>query len=218
MWSRHAAASPAGAARRVAVRARFLLAGVVLLGAVPGMAEDAGLRLVQAAREQVGVTLHYDPAYQRLDYPGGDLPAARGVCTDVLVRAYRRLGLDLQVLVHEDMLAAWGAYPKLWGLAKPDANIDHRRVPNLAAYFTRHGEVLAVSREAADYAAGDLVTWRLPSGVPHIGIVSDRAAADGTPLVVHNIGRGAREEDILFAYPITGHYRYLPAEGLAGDG
>lgn len=210
MWTRHAGANRASAAGRPGVAWRLLLASLAVLGALPGKADEAGLRLAQAAREQVGVTLHYDPAYQRLDYPGGDLPAERGVCTDVLVRAYRRLGVDLQVLVHEDMLAAWEAYPKLWGLAKPDANIDHRRVPNLAAYFARHGERLAVSRAAGDYAAGDLVTWRLPAGVPHIGIVSERQAADGTPLVIHNIGRGAREEDILFAYPITGHYRYVP--------
>ncbi len=212
MWTRHAAAGPASAAGPSGVAWRLLLASLAVLGALPGNADEAGRRLVQAAREQVGVTLHYDPAYQRLDYPGGDLPATRGVCTDVLVRAYRRLGVDLQVLVHEDMLVAWEAYPQLWGLAKPDANIDHRRVPNLGTFFSRHGERLAVSRAAGDYAAGDLVTWRLPSGVPHIGIVSDRAAADGTPLVIHNIGRGAREEDILFAYPITGHFRYLPAE------
>jgi uncharacterized protein YijF (DUF1287 family) len=218
MWTRHAAAGPASAAGRPGVAWRLLLAGLAALGALPGKADEAGLRLVQAAREQVGVTLHYDPTYQRLDYPGGDLPAARGVCTDVLVRAYRRLGLDLQVLVHEDMLAAWDAYPKLWGLVRPDANIDHRRVPNLAAYFARHGELLPASETAGDYAPGDLVTWRLPAGVPHIGIVSDRAAADGTPLVIHNIGRGAREENILFAYPITGHYRYLPAAQPSADG
>jgi len=193
------------------------LALSALLAALPGAAEEAGRRLVAAAREQVGVTLHYDPAYRRLDYPGGDLPAERGVCTDVLVRAYRRLGVDLQVLVHEDMQAAWAEYPQLWGLRRPDANIDHRRVPNLATFFARQGERLAVSERAADYAAGGLVTWRLPSGVPHIGIVSDRQAPDGTPLIIHNIGAGAREEDILFRYPITGRYRYLP-DSMAPSG
>ena len=211
MWTRQAPVSQARGACRAALAGRLAVVVLALLSAVPGSAGEAGRRLVQAAREQVGVTLHYDPAYRRLDYPGGDLPAERGVCTDVLVRAYRRLGLDLQVLVHEDMLAAWAAYPKLWGLKRPDANIDHRRVPNLATYFARHGDTLPASAQAADYAAGDIVTWRLPSGVPHIGIVSDRAATDGTPLVIHNIGRGAREEDVLFAYSITGHYRYLPA-------
>jgi len=195
---------------------RAWLVGLLLIAA-PSAAEGAGRQLAAAAREQVGVTLHYDPSYRRLDYPGGDPPAERGVCTDVLVRAYRRLGVDLQVLVHEDMRAAWDAYPKLWGLARPDANIDHRRVPNLATFFARHGERLAVSRVAADYAAGDLVTWRLPSGVPHIGIVSDRAALDGTPLVIHNIGAGAKEEDLLFRYPITAHYRYLPEAPAVGD-
>ncbi len=211
MWTRQAPVSQARGARRAALAGPLAVVVLALLGAAPAKAEEAGRRLVAAAREQVGVTLHYDPAYRRLDYPGGDLPADRGVCTDVLVRTYRGLELDLQVLVHEDMLAAWDAYPKLWGLARPDPNIDHRRVPNLATYFARHGERLPVSRAAADYAAGDIVTWRLPSGVPHIGIVSDRASAGGTPLVIHNIGRGTREEDVLFSYAITSHYRYLPA-------
>lgn len=201
-------------ARRARPARALLLALIALIVALPSAAGDL---LAAAAREQVGVTLHYDPGYRRLEYPGGDPPADRGVCTDVLVRAYRRLGVDLQVLVHEDMLAAWAEYPKLWGLSRPDANIDHRRVPNLATFFARHGEVLAVSREAADYAAGELVTWRLPSGVPHIGIVSDRKAADGTPLVIHNIGRGAREEDILFRYPITGRFCFLPTKPAVGS-
>lgn len=132
----------------------------------------------------------------------------------MLVRAYRRAGIDLQALVHEDMRATWDAYPKLWGLARPDANIDHRRVPNLATFFRRHGETLPVTARPADYAPGDIVTWRLPSGVPHIGLVSDARTPSGMPLVVHNIGRGALEEDVLLAYAITAHARYLPA-GLA---
>lgn len=128
----------------------------------------------------------------------------------MVIRAFRKLGVDLQVLVHEDMKNAWNAYPKLWGLSRPDSNIDHRRVPNLATFFARRGKSLRVSREARDYVAGDLVTWRLPGNLPHIGIVADRKSEDGIPLILHNIGRGAAEEDILFSYPITGRFRYLP--------
>ena len=169
---------------------------------------DPGTALVEAAREQIGVTVSYDPAYRRLDYPGGDVPAERGVCTDVIVRAYRRLGVDLQVLVHEDMSAAFEAYPPFWGLSRPDRNIDHRRVPNLAVFFARHGEALGTAGPAAEFAAGDVVTWRLDSGLPHIGIVSDRRNAAGVPLVIHNIGRGVMQEDVLLAYEVTGRYRY----------
>lgn len=177
-------------------------------------AEEPGVCLVRAAREQIGVTVIYDPAYRSISYPGGDIPAERGVCTDVLVRAYRALGVDLQRLVHEDMSAFWPLYPKLWGLRRPDPNIDHRRVPNLAVFFARQGQSLPAGDEPATFAPGDLVTWRLPSGAPHIGIVSDRRSPTGTPLVVHNIGRGTLEEDALLAFPITGRYCYLP-ESLA---
>lgn len=158
----------------------------------------------------MGVTLHYDGSYRRLAYPGGDLPLERGVCTDVVVRTFRKFGVDLQQLVHEDMIAAGEAYPKLWGLSRPDSNIDHRRVPNLAAFLKRHGLVLNTGGEASSYLPGEVVTWRLTSGVPHIGIVSDRRSPAGTPLVIHNIGRGAVEEDILFRFTITGHFRYFP--------
>ncbi len=171
----------------------------------------AGEDLVIAAREQIGVTLVYDGRYEKLAYPGGDVPSWRGVCTDVVVRAYRRLGLDLQRAVHEDMRAAWSAYPKLWGLSRPDPHIDHRRVPNLATWLGRHGERLAITREGRDYQPGDIVTWRLPSGVPHIGIVSDTRDAAGVPRVIHNIGWGTREDDALFAYTLTGHFRYTVA-------
>jgi len=190
-----------------------LAAWLVLLQAVP--AEDFGTRLARAAVVQVGVTLHYDPSYRRIDYPGGDVPIDRGVCTDVVIRAYRSLGTDLQLLVHRDMKRNWSRYPKLWGLKRPDPNIDHRRVPNLQVFFRRHGKALRVSSRAADYAAGDLVTWHLPSGLPHIGIVSDRHVVPSRrPLIVHNIGEGARIEDILFEYRITGHYRFV---GTAAD-
>jgi uncharacterized protein YijF (DUF1287 family) len=167
---------------------------------------------VRAAREQVGVTKLYDPAYLRIAYPNGDVSIDRGVCTDVLIRAYRAFNIDLQQLVHEDMRRVWPKYPKLWGLTRPDTNIDHRRVPNLATFFERFGQTLPRSRQARDYAAGDIVTWRLSSGVPHIGIVSDRRAPSSVPLVIHNIGAGAVEDDILFRFEITGHYRYAPAE------
>jgi uncharacterized protein YijF (DUF1287 family) len=193
----------------------YRVAVFALLLALPAAAQDHGSCLVDAAREQIGVTVRYDSAYRSIPYPNGDVPMDRGVCTDVLIRAYRRLGIDLQFLVHEDMRSSWAAYPKLWGLSRPDRNIDHRRVPNLATFFARHGETLPADRRPQTYIAGDLVTWRLPSGVPHIGIVSSRTTPSGTPLVVHNIGRGAVEEDVLFQYTITGRYRYLP-ESLSG--
>ena len=166
-------------------------------------------KLVQAARSQVGVTLGYDPVYRRLDYPGGDVPLATGVCTDVLIRALRQQGLDLQKSVHEDMRAHFSAYPRNWGLQRPDRNIDHRRVPNLMTWFRRQGMALEVSDKSADYQAGDIVTWDLGRGLTHIGIVSDRTSPAGVPLVLHNIGRGTQEEDILFGFAITGHYRFV---------
>lgn len=190
-----------------------LSAGLVL--AVPSILRaapesDAAGRLVAAARRQVGVTTVYDAAYSKLDYPGGDVPRERGVCTDVIVRAYRdALDIDLQVLVHEDMREAFSAYPALWGLKKTDRNIDHRRVPNLQAFFKRAGASQAISEEGADYRPGDIVSQMLPGNLPHIAIVTDERTSDGSrPLVVHNIGAGARLEDVLLAYPITGHYRY----------
>lgn len=141
--------------------------------------------------------------------PVATCPSSDGVCTDVIIRAYRRAGIDLQLLVNQDMSRAFESYPRLWGLSQPDPNIDHRRVPNLATFFMRHGQTLSVSSRPQDYRAGDLVTWRLSSGVPHIGLISDRLQ-DGKPLVVHNIGAGVQVEDVLFSYEITGHYRYDP--------
>ena len=162
----------------------------------------------EAARAQVGITTGYDPSYRRLAYPGGDVPVATGVCCDVVTRALRTAhGFDLQKAVHEDMRAHFAAYPKNWGLKKPDANIDHRRVPNLRTYFQRRGWSVGVTATSASYRAGDIVTWDLGNGIAHIGVVSDQQAASGAPLVVHNIGRGAQEEDVLFAWTITGHYR-----------
>lgn len=182
----------------------------LLLGSTTACGEAAppSPALVTAARAQVGVTVSYDPAYQTLDYPRGDVPRERGVCTDVVIRALRdALDFDLQKAVHEDMKAHFSAYPKIWGLKKTDRNIDHRRVPNLRTFFERRGWSLPVTQKAADYEAGDLVTCTVPPHLPHIMIVSDRRAADGAPMVLHNIGRGTQEEARLFEFPLTGHYR-----------
>ena len=163
--------------------------------------------IVQAARTQIGQTTIYDPAYVGLKYPGGDVPLERGVCTDVIIRALRKgAGLDLQKLVHEDMKKAFAKYPKIWELKKTDRNIDHRRVPNLSCYFERKGYSLGASKNKRDYLAGDLVAC-LVGKRPHIMIVSDKKAEDGTPLVIHNIGSGTKEENTLFAFKITGHFR-----------
>ena len=174
-----------------------------------GHSSSATDTLVGAALAQTKEHVTYDPAYRVIAYPGGDVPRSRGVCADVIVRAYRELGIDLQVLVHEDMTAHFDAYPHLWGLRVPDANIDHRRVPNLATFFKRQRAMLRISENGEDYAPGDLVTWTVAGSLPHIGIASDRLTPDGKrPLMVHNIGAGPKLEDILFVYPITGHYRY----------
>lgn len=167
-------------------------------------------KLVLAARQQVGVTLGYDPTYRRLSYPNGDVPLNTGVCTDVLIRALRQQGLDLQQAVHQDMRANFRLYPKSWGLSRADSNIDHRRVPNLMTWFKRQGWALVPGQDAGRYRPGDIVTWDLGGGLTHIGIISDRQAGSGVPLVLHNIGRGTQEEDILFRFKITGHYR-IPA-------
>ncbi|MDA1006897.1 MAG: DUF1287 domain-containing protein [Verrucomicrobia bacterium] len=173
---------------------------------------DQALALVTAARSQVGVTTTYDPAYVGLKYPGGDLPEDRGVCTDVVIRALRKTGFDLQQLVHEDMKANFASYPKIWVLRTTDRNIDHRRVPNLKTFFKRRGIATQVTVKSEDYLPGDLVTCTVPPNLPHIMIVSDKKTPGGTPLVIHNIGRGAREENTLFTYPLTGHYRWFPAK------
>jgi uncharacterized protein YijF (DUF1287 family) len=176
--------------------------------AVPVLANN--LDVVRAARQQIGVTVVYDGGYQDIDYPGGDVPVERGVCTDVVVRALRKAkAMDLQKLVHEDISAHFAAYPnqRRWGQDEPDANIDHRRVPNLMTYFSRAGYSQPISFKPEDYLPGDLVAWNLGGGILHIGIVSDRHAATRVPLVIHNIGAGTREEDILFRYTIIGHYR-----------
>lgn len=180
-----------------------LLLAATLFIASGGVSAVSAYRLVWEARQQIGRTTSYDPAYTPLPYPMGDVPVGKGVCTDVVIRSLRRQGVDLQRLIHEDMVKDFAAYPKKWGLSRPDPNIDHRRVPNIATYFQRRGYQVSDGR----YLAGDIVTWDLGRGLTHIGIVSDRRAKNGTPLILHNIGNGTREEDILRRYTVTGHYR-----------
>jgi uncharacterized protein YijF (DUF1287 family) len=190
---------------------RLALALLCILAAA-GAARADNRDIVAAARKQVGVTVVYDGSYEMLDYPGGDVPIERGVCTDVIVRALRSArSLDLQQLVHEDMSAHFGAYPaqSRWRARAADANIDHRRVPNLMTWFSRAGYSRPVTTKPADYLPGDVVAWNLGGSILHIGIVSDRRAAAGVPLVLHNIGAGTREDDILFRYAIIGHYRLV---------
>lgn len=191
------------------LRLLFVLLILLPAAAVAQDKTDFTPRLIDGAHKQVGVTVLYDAAYVSLPFPGGDVPMDRGVCTDVIVRAYRTVGVDLQLLVNRDMRKAFSAYPRAWGLSKPDANIDHRRVLNLGVFFTRHGQSLPVTAVASDYKPGDVVAWRLPDGRPHMGLVSDRVE-NGTPLMVHNIGAGARVENVLFTLTIIGHYRYVP--------
>lgn len=166
-------------------------------------------KFVRSARSQIGVTVTYDPSYQKITYPGGDVPKEKGVCSDVVIRVMREQGVDLQKQVHEDMAANFSKYPQRWKLTKPDANIDHRRVPNLMTFFQRRGFEQEITRTASSYKAGDIVAWDLGGGVTHIGIVSDRTTQSGVPLVIHNIGRGTQEEDILFQYKGIGHYRVI---------
>ena len=195
---------------------RLLLAIVILSSVVGLFARAEKVAVVTATRAQIGVTTGYDPAYRKLDYPGGDVPESTGVCCDVVIRALRKSHeLDLQKLVHEDMKANFAAYPKNWGLKKTDRNIDHRRVPNLQTFFKRKGWSLPVTQQAADYQPGDLVTCTLPGNLPHIMVVSDRKSTAGVPLVIHNIGSGAKEEDRLFDFTLTGHYRVNVVPGAA---
>ena len=172
-----------------------------------------GDRVAAAAHKRTQQSVVYDPAYRRIAYPGGDVPNDRGVCSDVVVRSLRAVGVDLQQLVHEDMRANFAAYPQIWSARGPDRNIDHRRVPNLETFFRRAGARLETSLEPIDYEPGDIVAWdlRADAGVlPHIGVVSDRVGPSGWPMVVHNIGAGPKLEDVLFLWPITGHYRIDP--------
>lgn len=166
-------------------------------------------QLVAAAVERTTHSVTYDPAYFSIPYPGGDVPADKGVCTDEVIRSYRALGVDLQREVHEDMKANFAAYPRRFGLSKTDPNIDHRRVPNLMTFFERKGRSLPITDDPDDYRPGDVITWELSGGLTHIGILTDApAATPGRYLIMHNIGAGPRLEDVLFAWKITGHYRY----------
>lgn len=172
---------------------------------------DFTRRLVAAAIERTHHTVRYDPAYVRIQYPGGDVPPDTGVCTDEIIRSYRAVGVDLQKEVHEDMAKNFDAYPRKWRWlrAHPDPNIDHRRVPNLQVLFNRKGESLPITNRTEDYKPGDMVTWDLGGNVPHIGIVVDQKDhLSGRYMVVHNIGQGPKMEDVLFNWKITGHYRY----------
>ena len=197
---------------------RFLIGLICVVGfAQLSFSESFVEQLIDAANARAGLQVRYDGAYVALDYPGGDVPETTGVCTDVVIRAYRALGIDLQVLVHEDMRDNFAEYPSkdIWGLSSTDKNIDHRRVPNLQKFFERNGKVLELSQQANDYKAGDIVTWMLPGNLPHIGIVSDQVSAEsGRPLIVHNIGSGPKLEDMLFSFEITGHYLYHPTLGF----
>jgi len=190
---------------------RYLVFLVLLVSQVSSASftED----IVSAALERTNHNVQYNGAYQVINYPGGDVPHNIGVCTDVVIRTYRAIGTDLQVLVHEDMSKNFRHYPssRIWGLKRPDKNIDHRRVPNLQAFLKRHGVILKISNNFSSYKAGDLVTWMLPGNLPHIGIVTNRKSkSTGNPMIVHNIGAGPKLEDMLFSYKITGHYRYEP--------
>jgi hypothetical protein len=188
------------------VGGRALAAKVELV--LPENGTFAG-KLARAALDRTKQKISYDGAYVKIDYPGGDVPPGQGVCTDVVIRSYRTLGIDLQKNVHEDMQANFKRYPNTWGLKKTDTNIDHRRVPNLEVYFSRYGQKLSRSKDPDDYETGDLVTWKLGNGRPHIGIVvRGRIGKNERPLMVHNIGAGPMLEDVLFDWKITGHYRY----------
>lgn len=165
-------------------------------------------KLSDAALSLTKDQVRYDPSYVNIKYPNGDVPANTGVCTDVIIRGYRKLGIDLQKEVHEDMRANFSKYPKNWGLKSTDTNIDHRRVPNLQTFFTRHGQKLTVTKNGRDYKPGDIVTWMLKGNLPHIGIVVNKKGTSGNYMIVHNIGSGQNLEDCLFDYTIDGHYRY----------
>lgn len=175
------------------------------------VAASAADMIVISARQRTLADVRYDPKYVKLAYPLGDVSPDTGVCTDVVIRTYRdAFNFDFQKAVHEDMRGNFDAYPKIWGLSRPDKNIDHRRVPNLEAFLKRQGASLPITDKAEDYLPGDIVSWRLGGRIAHIGIVTDKKAADGTPLIVHNIGSGPIEENILWVSKMTGHFRFTP--------
>lgn len=186
----------------------ILISLFLIIGSAKGQTNFYN-QLADSALVLTNQRVTYDPTYRAIDYPNGDVPADKGVCTDVVIRAYRKLGIDLQKEVHEDMKSNFDKYPKNWGLSQPDKNIDHRRVPNLMTFFTRHGTVNEISDNPNDYKPGDIVCWNLGGGITHIGIVTRKKSTDGQRyLIVHNIGDGQVLEDLLFSYKIIGHYRY----------
>lgn len=189
---------------------KFFSIFIVVLFVFFGKAQNQfAQKLSDAALSLTKDKVTYDPAYFTLKYPNGDIPADKGVCTDVVIRAYRKLGIDLQKEVHEDMKKNFSKYPKNWGLKRPDTNIDHRRVPNLRVFFAKFGQSKSIETNPALYAPGDIVTWLLPGNLTHIGIVVNKKSADGKRyLIVHNIGAGQVIEDCLFKFTITGHYQY----------
>jgi uncharacterized protein YijF (DUF1287 family) len=202
-------------ALRVALSANLVILSAALTAQVKpteaAARQEFLKKLVAAAVERTQHAVRYEPAYVGIPYPGGDVPADTGVCTDEVIRAYRAVGVDLQKEVHEDMKKNFSEYPHIGAkpAKRPDANIDHRRVPNLMVFFSRKGETLANTERAEDYAPGDVVTWDLGGDVPHIGIVVDqKSAVSGRYLIVHNIGRGPKMEDVLFGWKIAGHFRY----------
>ena len=209
--------------RRLLALVALAILGVGLAVAQASTAESSARReflrrLVAAAIERTHHSVRYVPGYVKIPYPGGDVPADTGVCTDEVIRAYRAVGVDLQREVHEDMKQSFSAYPGRlrWPSSRLDANIDHRRVPNLMVFFSRQGETLAIANRPEDYAPGELVTWDLGGNVPHIGIVVDqKSGASGRYMIVHNIGQGPRMEDVLFDWKITGHYRYFGPAGAS---
>lgn len=188
---------------------RSLVLVLFWLPALSFSQSDFHERLIEATKKLTNDEVIYDPSYFSISYPNGDVPEGKGVCTDVIIRAYRKVGIDLQKEVHEDMKSNFSKYPNNWGLVSTDRNIDHRRVPNLMVYFERHGTKLSISDKANDYKPGDIVCWNLGGAVTHIGIVVDVKSYDRKRYqVVHNIGRGQVMEDMLFDYKIIGHYRY----------
>ncbi|MEM7056857.1 MAG: DUF1287 domain-containing protein [Pseudomonadota bacterium] len=187
---------------RVLLTAAALIA--VSSGAKAGFLED----LARAAEDRADHRVYYDPSYVAISYPMGDVPAHTGVCTDVVIRSYRAVGVDLQEAVHKDMKRNFSRYPKIWGLKRPDTNIDHRRVPNLETFLKRRGAALPISSDPTAFKPGDVVTWRLADGRPHMGIVTTQKTAQGIPLISHNIGAGPQIEDMLFALKIHGHFRW----------
>lgn len=187
----------------------ILLIGCLLLSSLLFSQTDFAKQLSDAALKLTAQKVKYDPAYFTIAYPNGDVPSDKGVCTDVIIRAYRMLSIDLQKEVHEDIKSNFKKYPNKWGLSKPDKNIDHRRVPNLMTFFTRFGEVKKISDNAEDYKPGDIVCWNLGGSITHIGIVVDKKSDDGKRYqVVHNIGAGQVLEDCLFSFKIIGHYTF----------